>query len=199
MRYVQDDNLGFILALFSLSPVFIMVMYVTIIVFKRDLHSIFATVGQVFGVIVCIALKKILSQPRPEDSDLDDEGMPSNHAQFLFFFFVYHSNAFFQTKILNTSYKIIYSCILFIFATIVSYSRLYLHYHTADQVVVGAIVGALIGLSWYQFSRFVLPFIESSICSLSWMKWLCVRDYSEVDYSPCEEYLALQVYKKHKK
>lgn len=41
------------------------------------------------NLVVCVILKKIIRQPRPEGSDISGEGMPSNHAMFVAFFTSY--------------------------------------------------------------------------------------------------------------
>eukprot|EP01041_Mallomonas_annulata_P007387 gene7387-15082_t len=91
VRFITGDHFGHFLALVTLAPIFIMVMYASIIALKRELHTIWAVIGQIIGVIFSILLKKLLSQKRPEQSGLEDEGMPSNHAQFITFFFLYHA------------------------------------------------------------------------------------------------------------
>ncbi|RHY40707.1 hypothetical protein DYB38_005377 [Aphanomyces astaci] len=70
VMYDVDDPLGQLLALVTLSPVFIMVMYATLLVFQRDLHIAFLLLGQV-------------------GADMEDAGMPSAHCQFMAFFATY--------------------------------------------------------------------------------------------------------------
>ena len=58
--------------------------------------------------------------------------------------------------------------------------RVYLHYHTMFQVVVGAFVGIALGISWYyfvnyQFIKFVPYLIEHPLA-----KFFLVRDYSSI-------------------
>ena len=79
--YKKGDNIGMLLALFTLSPVFIVVMYATLIVFRRDLETILSFIGQLLGVAVAIVAKKLIAQPRPDGAMLPDEGMPSNHVR----------------------------------------------------------------------------------------------------------------------
>jgi dolichyldiphosphatase len=65
VMYIKGDIIGYFLALLSLSPIFIMVMYATLIVFRRDFQTIFIVFGQLLNVAVNLILKKVISQPRP--------------------------------------------------------------------------------------------------------------------------------------
>ncbi len=67
VRYEEGDLLGKILALFTLSPVFIMVMYATILVVRRDIQTALITMGQLINVGLNLVLKKIINDPRPKE------------------------------------------------------------------------------------------------------------------------------------
>jgi dolichyldiphosphatase len=67
VRYEEDDLIGKILSLFTLSPVFIMVMYATILVIRRDIQTVFITFGQLINVGANLILKKIINDPRPQE------------------------------------------------------------------------------------------------------------------------------------
>ena len=66
-----------------------MISYVTIIAFRRDLHSIFCFLGQLGNEGLNMLLKHIMDEERPETHALTTSGMPSAHAQFMMFFAVY--------------------------------------------------------------------------------------------------------------
>ena len=60
--------------------------------------------------------------------------------------------------------------------------RVYLHYHTTFQVVVGAFVGIALGIGWYyfvnyHFIKFVPYLIEHPLA-----KFFLVRDYSAIPH-----------------
>lgn len=67
VRYEENDLLGKMLALVTLSPVFIMVMYATILVIRRDIQTAFITFGQLMNVGMNLILKKIINDPRPQE------------------------------------------------------------------------------------------------------------------------------------
>ncbi|KDO29113.1 hypothetical protein SPRG_06169 [Saprolegnia parasitica CBS 223.65] len=89
VMYEADDPFGSLAALVTLSPVFIMVMYATLIVFQRDLHVICMLLGQMLNEIVNQILKRTIDQKRPDGAEMHDAGMPSAHAQFMAFFATY--------------------------------------------------------------------------------------------------------------
>lgn len=124
--YQRGDSLGQILALFTLSPIFITVMFVTLCIFRRDVETVLAFVGQLLGVLTAVVAKKIINQPRPEGAQLTDSGMPSNHAQFIWYFAVFYAITFCQKRsrqVLPFSYCCLYVFYLMILAVTVSYSR----------------------------------------------------------------------------
>jgi hypothetical protein len=107
--YRKGDTLGWFLALVTLAPIFISVMYFTLCVTRRDLETILAFVGQIFGVFIVICIKKIINQPRPKGAQLTDSGMPSNHVSISFLsmiFVLQWSSKFFIYIIAGTIYLV---------------------------------------------------------------------------------------------
>ena len=60
MEYPEGDKLGHILAWFSMTPFFIFAGMVTLILFRRDLHTISFTLGQLVNEVFNLILKKII-------------------------------------------------------------------------------------------------------------------------------------------
>lgn len=65
VRYEDNDLFGKLLSLFTLSPVFIMVMYATILMVRRDIQTAFIVFGQLTNVLLNLLLKKLFAEPRP--------------------------------------------------------------------------------------------------------------------------------------
>ncbi|KAJ3202448.1 Dolichyldiphosphatase 1 [Entophlyctis luteolus] len=63
--YREGDNLGKLMALVSLTPVFIMVSYATLIATRRDVYLVAICLGQLVGEGVGAALKEYIRDPRP--------------------------------------------------------------------------------------------------------------------------------------
>lgn len=78
-------------------------------------------------------------------------------------------------KILNKT--IVAACCL---ATIlVCYGRVYLLYHTINQVIVGAIIGLTFGTLWFSFVHCILtPYVFPQIVSWRISELLLIRDTS---------------------
>uniref|UniRef100_A0A674EQ06 Dolichyldiphosphatase n=1 Tax=Salmo trutta TaxID=8032 RepID=A0A674EQ06_SALTR len=93
IEFPAGDLTGQVLAYTSLLPIAILVGFVTLIVFKRELHTISSFGGLVLNEGVNWLLKHILREPRPCEgahTTLTTEyGMPSSHSQFIWFFVVY--------------------------------------------------------------------------------------------------------------
>lgn len=85
-------------------------------------------------------------------------GMPSSHAQFVAFFSLYltlflllrHSPHPSDTHTPTTfKQRVALAISSFIFATTVCASRVYLSYHTVNQVLVGCAVGTVTAVAWF--------------------------------------------------
>ncbi|TMW56954.1 hypothetical protein Poli38472_002879 [Pythium oligandrum] len=179
--YDPSDPFGAILALCTLSPVFIMVMYATLVVFQRDLDAIALLVGQLLNEALNQILKRSIKQSRPRGARISGAGMPSAHSQFIAFFAAYV--VAYTIKRFNAHRRLEKSLTIFsvvILAIVVCISRVRLGYHTLDQVLVGAAVGAASGFVWFltvsQTSSWLFPWItETSIA-----QFFYVRDISHI-------------------
>jgi dolichyldiphosphatase len=65
-------------------------------------------------------------------------------------------------------------------ATIVAYSRVYLHYHTIPQVVVGALIGTILGCVWYYFVNYEFIKYVPMIIEHPLARYFLLRDYSSI-------------------
>jgi dolichyldiphosphatase len=82
-----NDRLAKVLALVTLSPIFLLCAYVTIILYRRELTFINALIGQLGCEAFNWFLKRLIRQPRPYAGELGKGyGMPSSHSQFVGFF-----------------------------------------------------------------------------------------------------------------
>uniref|UniRef100_A0A3P9JHZ2 Dolichyldiphosphatase n=2 Tax=Oryzias latipes TaxID=8090 RepID=A0A3P9JHZ2_ORYLA len=93
VEFPEGDLTGRLLAYISLLPIAILVGFVTLIVFKRELHTISFFGGILLNEGLNWLLKHILREPRPcagAHTTLHTEyGMPSSHSQLIWFFVVY--------------------------------------------------------------------------------------------------------------
>ena len=168
VTYDDEDPFGWLLALITLSPIFIMVMYATLIVFRRDMHTLALLAGQLLNEATSVSLKAIVDSPtskwrhhavRPPGGDKVGSGMPSSHTQFMFFFTTYCALFVFRRVTLEKpAAKPVMAMGLETLSFLVGYSRCHLLYHTEEQVIVGGVLGALLGALWYSVVQtFLVP------------------------------------------
>ncbi|KAK0521631.1 hypothetical protein OC834_006572 [Tilletia horrida] len=167
VRYDADDPFAQLLALITLSPIFLLCAYTTIILYRRELTFINALVGQLGCEAVNWALKRLIRQPRPLGlAGVSEEGygMPSSHAQFMGFFaaffvahfVLHHPPPRRPPTLINTMRRLEHflSIVLIVVGSLaVCYSRYYLLYHTVAQILVGASIGLSIGLVYYYLTE----------------------------------------------
>jgi dolichyldiphosphatase len=82
VEYTEEDVLGWICAWFSLMPFLILIIFVTLCLFRRDIHIIYILIGQVLNEGFNILFKFYWKEMRPS-MKRQDYGMPSSHAQFM--------------------------------------------------------------------------------------------------------------------
>ncbi|KAI8928642.1 hypothetical protein BC831DRAFT_447436 [Entophlyctis helioformis] len=163
VQYERADVLGRPLALASLAPIFLVVAYTTLAVSSRDLATLWMFAGQLANEGLNAVIKVWIGQPRPTAFLGRGHGMPSSHAQFMWFFAVYLG--LYTAYRLQFKYGLLWKPLivagLTTFAAVVSYSRVHLFYHTAEQVVAGSLLGSLTGAGWFvAVDRLLFPLSE---------------------------------------
>ena len=118
--------------------------------------------GSLICILVNIILKILIKQPRPKDDEAnfnflvqhnkripyDKFGMPSGHAQFMFytlFFMSYVMRGYKHYWLLMTCYT------LLTINTVIQ--RVRNDYHTVSQVLVGSLIGILFGIGTYYITK----------------------------------------------
>ena len=185
VEYPQGDLVGKFLALISLIPFAIVAGIVTLILFRRDLHTIAFFGGILINECINFVLKHTICEARPmkRENVHVEYGMPSMHAQFMWFFAAYitlficvrlhHNN---NSSISERFWKIAIIATCIIIAVLVIYSRVYLLYHTISQVLWGAFVGIILGTIWFIITHIVLTPIFPIIASWPISEYLLLRD-----------------------
>ena len=150
-----DPIMTFISGKITWTPFYIVLLYLVIKKYKRQ--SIIVILGIIL-LIVCSdqisssVFKPIFERPRPchNEAIKDLVYLPNGHCGGAYGFISSHAcNTFalatFLTYILKRYYKKI-ALVMFSWATLVAYSRIYMGVHYPGDVVVGAVVGILIGI-----------------------------------------------------
>lgn len=137
--------------------------------------------------------------------------MPSSHAQFVAFFSVYltlfllfrHSPHPSDThKPTTYTQRVILSVWSFLFAVSVCASRIYLSYHTVNQVLVGYCVGIGTAIAWFMLTTILRRWgwiqwaldrreteafrirdlvVEEDLAESGWERWRVVRTRRKTD------------------
>ncbi|KAJ1019000.1 hypothetical protein NDA18_006151 [Ustilago nuda] len=166
VQYDPSDGLAKLMALVTLSPIFLLCSYVTIILLRRELTFINALIGQLACEGLNWALKRLVKQPRPTDRLGAGYGMPSSHSQFLGFFagffllhFYLHRPPLLKPRTLVNSMRRLEHALAMLLIALISlltcYSRHHLHYHTPLQIFVGAFIGLGLGGAYYYFTEYL--------------------------------------------
>jgi len=186
VEYPSGDWLGKILAIMSLCPLTLVIALVTLIIFRRDLHTITFFLGTSLNEAINWVLKHLIKELRPcrgRENLYSEYGMPSNHAQFMWFFSTYM--AFFllirlhhgsSTYPLESAWKYVATLFFICIAAVVTYSRIYLHYHTWTQVICGACLGVLFACIWFFITQFTFTPIFPLIAAWPISEFLMLRD-----------------------
>ena len=196
VEYVSGSAFQKLLALISLSPIFVMVSYATLLVSRRDLHTLTLLCGQLVNEAVNTALKHALGVARPFPAlhaafnAASPYAMPSDHAQFVFFLAAYVALWSSRRWLVGAAWRLALVSVAFAWACAVSVSRVVLRYHTVSQIVAGAVIGAVGGAAWFHFTERVLRPRFSGIANAPFARALLIRDCTHVNVI-VEEYRAV--------
>lgn len=187
VEYPQGDGFGKFLALISLMPFAVLTGFITLIIFRRDLHTIAFFIGMVINEVVNFLLKHTICEARPMRREVlySEYGMPSSHSQFMWFFTAYmvlfvlirlhHNN---NSTISQKFWRMLTIVLCITVAVFVAYSRIYLQYHSKAQVLCGMILGSALGIIWFLVTHLVLTPFFPVIVSWRASEYLLLRDTS---------------------
>ncbi|CAH0394355.1 unnamed protein product [Bemisia tabaci] len=191
VEYPQGDWLGKCLAMISLLPFAIGSGFVTLILFRKDLHTIVFFFGTLLNEVLNVALKHAICEPRPllrnVNNLYNEYGMPSSHSQFIWFFASYMAYFIFlrlhlhsRNDSIDPSKEYIGKSVValgcIVLALVVSYSRIYLQYHTWRQVTYGAFTGIFFGSFWFGIVHIFLTPLFPIVVSWKIAEFLLIRD-----------------------
>ncbi|RNA18032.1 dolichyldiphosphatase 1-like [Brachionus plicatilis] len=192
VEYKSGDLLGFILAWITMLPILYAVSIFTIIIIRRDLTTILYFIGFLITELVNFVLKNLIKQPRPylnehrSKGNFSKYGMPSDHSQVMFYFstffvlMVAYRYYIYQSKLMQILIKS-FLCVLAIFAAIlVAFSRVYLKYHTNEQVIAGSLIGIFCGSIWFFFINTIFSKYFHYITTWKISEFLMIRDYTHI-------------------
>ncbi|WVZ74044.1 hypothetical protein U9M48_022274 [Paspalum notatum var. saurae] len=117
-------------------------------IWKHDAEIMWVLLGAVTNSLLSVILKKMLNHERPAPALRSDPGMPSSHAQSIFYAATMLTISLYYW--LGTSYlTMILGPATLSMATYLSWLRVSQRLHTLNQVVVGAVAGSAFGVLWF--------------------------------------------------
>ncbi|XP_026396577.1 lipid phosphate phosphatase epsilon 1, chloroplastic-like [Papaver somniferum] len=141
-----------------------------IVIWRHDALAMRAAMGAVANAWISITLKRILDQERPVASLGSGPGMPSSHAQSIFFASVYAILSLVTYLGLN-GVTVTIGVLGLGFISYLSWLRISQRHHTISQVVVGAILGTICSILWFQSWYW---FVQQAFLSFLWVRIIIV-------------------------
>ncbi|XP_022132439.1 lipid phosphate phosphatase epsilon 1, chloroplastic-like [Momordica charantia] len=139
----------------KMSKWLVAALFTAILLLRHDAEALWTAMGSVINAVLAMVLKRILNQERPIATLRSDPGMPSSHAQSIFFIVVYVALS--AVEWLGANAISLFICGLsLIFGSYFSWLRVSQKLHTISQVLVGAVLGGSFSLSWYLFWKAVV-------------------------------------------
>lgn len=154
--YEPSDIISNICVHLSLLPVYIMVFYTSWFLVTREIEPVLVVGGHLIGEVLNKIIKHLIKQPRPDfHKDFGagsyglTYGMPSAHSQFIGFFATYFLCIVLFKVPMPRWQKSAFAAVFPVVGLAVAFSRVYLLYHTVQQVLVGLMVGVVWALVYF--------------------------------------------------
>lgn len=161
-----------------LSKWLVAALFGILILWKHDAEALWVAMGSVVNSCLSIKLKKLLNHERPATALRSDPGMPSSHAQSIFYTAFFAVLSLFQWLGTN-AYTVGAGSVILMCGTYLTWLRVSQRLHTVSQVVVGAVLGSVCSITWFWlwhafvfeaftdsiFVRFFVVFGSLSFCS----------------------------------
>ncbi|KAL2497782.1 Lipid phosphate phosphatase epsilon 2 [Abeliophyllum distichum] len=154
----------------NLSKWFVSVLFMGLILWRHDVETMWAAMGVALNTLLSVVLKIILNQERPISTLRSDPGMPSSHAQSIFYAVAFINLSMVECYRINALTTTLCG-LVFILGSYFSWLRVSQQLHTISQVVVGAVLGSIFSILWYwSWNAFVLKAFVSHL----WVRILIV-------------------------
>ncbi|MCD9640233.1 hypothetical protein HAX54_025417 [Datura stramonium] len=131
-----------------LSKWLVAAVFVIIFLWRHDAEALWAASGSVLNAGLSTVLKRMLNQERPVSTIRSDPGMPSSHAQSIFYTVMFCIVSMVEYFGLNGITAVI-STLIFAIGSYLSWLRVSQQLHTTSQVAVGAALGFSFSIFWF--------------------------------------------------
>ncbi|XP_021300865.1 lipid phosphate phosphatase epsilon 2, chloroplastic [Herrania umbratica] len=134
-----------------------------VLLWRHDAEAIWVAMGSILNALLSVGLKRVLNQERPVAGLKSDPGMPSSHAQSIFFTIVFTIGSVLEWLGVN-ELSVSISALALAFGSYFSWLRVSQQLHTMSQILVGAIIGSIFSVLWYMsWKAVVLEAFHSSL------------------------------------
>lgn len=162
----RKDSLNVIADIFyillSTSPYIFSFILLLNTIYYKTLRSFLLMMMFFFQNFVVEILKNNLKDPRPNYLCSKQFGNPSNHAVFFSSLIIWNILEYFYIKSKYNKNSLM-KILLFSMYPFIMYSRIYLKYHTLEQILSGIFTGIIFGLLYFMF---FIKFVFKSPTSL---------------------------------
>ncbi|XP_019183466.1 PREDICTED: lipid phosphate phosphatase epsilon 1, chloroplastic-like [Ipomoea nil] len=131
----------------KLSKWLFAVVFGVILLWRHDAQTLWASIGSILNSALSHILKRILNQKRPGSTSRSDPGMPSSHAQSIFYIVTFAIVSMVQWFGLNGLTAAL-AGLIFALGSYFSWLRISQKLHTVNQVLVGAAIGLGFSVVW---------------------------------------------------
>ncbi|KAH1072807.1 hypothetical protein J1N35_025135 [Gossypium stocksii] len=154
---------GFESTLNRLSKWLVSALFGGVILWRHDAEALWMAMGSIVNAVLSVGLKRLLNQERPVAGIKSDPGMPSSHAQSIFFTVVFAIASLLEWLGIN-ELSVGISVLALAFGSYLSWLRVSQKLHTMNQILVGAVVGSIFSVLWYlSWDAVVLEAFNSSL------------------------------------
>ncbi|MBA0771953.1 hypothetical protein Gotri_007409 [Gossypium trilobum] len=154
---------GFESTLNRLSKWLVSALFGGVILWRHDAEALWMAMGSIVNAVLSVGLKRLLNQERPVAGLKSDPGMPSSHAQSIFFTVVFAIASLLEW-LGNNAISVGISVLALAFGSYLSWLRVSQKLHTMNQILVGAVVGSIFSVLWYlSWDAVVLEAFNSSL------------------------------------
>ncbi|XVF62068.1 hypothetical protein PTKIN_Ptkin08bG0187300 [Pterospermum kingtungense] len=134
-----------------------------VILWRHDAEALWMAMGSIVNALLSIGLKQVFNQERPVAGLKSDPGMPSSHAQSIFFTVVFAIASILEWQGVN-ELSVSISLLALAFGSYFSWLRVSQQLHTTNQILVGAVTGSIFSILWYMsWDAVVLEAFNSSL------------------------------------
>lgn len=168
---LMDDSNGLLASGFEsilnrLSKWLVAALFGGVILWRHDAEALWVAMGSVINAMLSVVLKRILNQERPFSTMRSDPGMPSSHAQSIFYTSMFAVLSVVEWLGIN-EFSLTINGLILAFGSYLSWLRVSQRLHTISQIGVGAAVGSLFSILWYLFWKAI---VSEAFASYLWVQ-----------------------------